>query len=283
MNIAFLDNQLLKLIRNHLTMRTTQGVDIARAIDNQAYTPSNILALLDDSLAKRLHTDDTLTLDLKEIGLLEKFYKKALPDNSFILENQEKWLSSFFYPAHSALSRCLPFIFYLQQCLADLEKVQDKEKLLEEIFITAAQYHVEAGNPLIIIAMCALYGHPLAKVLIQPQANQPSTKKNFLTDAQLNMINIFILPSLVSAYSKQSWEASGTQTEIDYTLLTPEPALNELVASLQIKGQALKKTDAQGGETIDCVFDIGLSTDMFPEIADNSQKMDNLISHLTSS
>ena len=277
MKVVFLDHQLISQIRSHLTMRTTQGIQIARTVDDEMYTLSSLPAILNPYLAKTEHIQDGMASYLKEVKVLEKFYKKAHVAHEFLGNSELNLISSLPQTALRRLNYCFPFISYLHQCISQSTDAKNKDAIQDEIFAHAAKFRIEGANPLIILAVAALYGHPLAKSVFAPKTKKKSACGSSF-NTQTDFINIFLLPDFVAMYSKQVWHTSVSPIVINYTLLTPNEAYNELIASLEISGQPqqMKNEDHQAN----CAFDINITVDLFPEIANDTQKMNKLVSSL---
>lgn len=97
------------------------------------------------------------------------------------------------------------------------------------------KHYIERGNPLVITALSALYGYAPAQQVFDDDFSNASAIQS-LTKAELNLINIFLLLDMVSAYSKQIWVASDIPVSLNFTLLTPGNAFNMYIHSLKISG-----------------------------------------------
>lgn len=277
MNIVFLDDQLMNQIRSHLTMRTTQGVQIAKTVDDERYTLSGLLALFDQHLLKIDTAKNSLNSSLKEIKLLEKFYKKSQVDYDFLENSDPNLAVSLTETVLHRLNSCLPFILYLQQCINQSVDAESKDTIQKEIFTNAGKFRIEGANPLIILAIAALYGHPLSKNIFDNKPRE-KTSSSGLSHAQLGLINIFLLPDLVALYSKQIWRTYKSLFTINYTLLTPNEMYNELLVSLEISGQPEQVGNKE--PQTNCAFDINITAALFPEISENAEKINKLVSCL---
>lgn len=277
MNITFLDRKLISDIRSHLTMRTTQGIDMAKQIDDEAYTPSVMLSLFNEKILKGMRTQDLIDTEFKDFVLLTKFYKKTQTDVDFLKTHRINLVTPFCNQAERRLSECLPFIWFTQQQLASQEKITNKESLRDQLFALSEKHQIERGNPLLIMALAALYGQPQAQKIFEDAVAIPKKNEAF-SDAQLNIIDIFLLPELVSIYSKQMWSTSDMPASINYTMLTASDAVNEFINALQISGHPALTPEK---ESVECAFDMQLTTDLFPDIENNPQLLGELISLMT--
>lgn len=278
MEICFLDKKLVGDIRNHLTMRTSQGVDIARSIDETPYTASALLALFTEKLLRAQRTQEMLDTVLADAKLLDKFYKKAPTDAQFLLAHKFNLVAPFCNNAERRLQECIAFIWFLQMKLSEQPQPEVTDDLSAEVLAMAEMHHVEPGNPLVITALASVYGHADARHIIRKDAAKLSDN-NPLSEAQIDMINLFLMPDAVSSYAKQLWTGADIPQEIAFTLLTPNVSFNAFADALGM--HAYPVASAEQGE-FECEFGMDLTADFFPDIANDPQRLSALVQRLTS-
>lgn len=280
MKIYLLDKKLVSEIRNHITLRTTQGVDTARSADEAGCHVSPILALLTDKLLRGQRMEEMLESVATEVKLIDKFYKKAQTDSTFLLDHKFSLVTPFCNGAEHKLRESIPFIWFLQRRLTALKPDESAAQVRDEILANAAQYKLEPGNPLVITALAALYGHEQAQQIIRKDAGKVS-ENNPLSEAQIDLINICLLPDLASTYSKRVWETSDKAPfDIFYTLLTTNPVLNAFAASLGVSAHPVT-TQVEGKDVVECEYNMELTTDFFPAIANDGAQLAELVQKIT--
>lgn len=276
-NITFFDRKLFDFIRSHLTLRSKQGVDLARSLDTEDQSMSGLLMLFIEKILHGKSLQDIVDKDLNDIRVVDKFYKKAKTDNDFLQKNHLNLIQPLFNSLERRVAECIPFIWILQQNLESPDGIEDHAKVRDFICEVAAQHKIEKGNPLIITALAALYGHEEAKKIIKKDAAVVADYVTPLSSAQIEMLYLLLLPEIVSVYSKRVWQETEEEAQsIRYQFLTANPVFNGFVTSLEVIAFPMESTDSW-----ECEYTMGLTTDFFPQIQNDKKEMDVLISKIS--
>ncbi|MGL4668296.1 MAG: hypothetical protein ACRCWR_10255 [Saezia sp.] len=280
--ITFFDKKLFDNIRAHLTLRSKQGLEIARSADNEEQILSGLRMLFIEKLLYGKSSQEIVEKDLAEIKIIEKFYKKAKTDSDFLQKTHLALLQPLFNSLERRVAECMLFIWILQQNLENPDAIEDRAKVRDLIFEVAAQHKVEKGNPLIITALAALYGHEQAMKIVKKDAVVIKDNVVSLSNTQIEMICLLLLPEVVSAYSKRFWKEAEERQEnavvgdIQYQFLTTNTLFNDFVKSLEVVAYPMESTEGW-----ECEFGMALTVDLFPLIQNDEKEMADLISKMT--
>jgi len=278
-NITFFDKKLFDFIRSHLTLRSKQGVDLARSLDTEDQTMSGLLMLF---IEKILHGKSLQTIvekDLNDIRIVDKFYKKAKTDNDFLQRNHLNLIQPLFNSLERRVAECIPFIWILQQNLENPDTIEDHSKVRDLVCEVAAQHKIEKGNPLVITALAALYGHEEARKIVKKDAAVVADNAVPLSNAQIEIICLLLLPEIVSLYSKRVWQEAEEEGEVEsihYQFLIANPVFNDFITSLDVAAYPMESTDGW-----ECEYSMGLTTDLFPQIQNDEKEMAALIGKIS--
>ena len=275
-SITFFDKKTFDNIRNHLTLRSKQGLDLARSPDHEEQTMSALMMLFIEKLLHGKSLQDIVEKDLKEAKLADKFYKNARTDSDFLQRNHLALIHPLFTSLERKIAECMLFIWILQQNLENPDAIEDHAKVRDLIFEIAGQHKVEKGNPLVITALAALYGHEEARKIIKKDAAVVAENVTPLSPSQIEMIYLLLLPEVVSTYSKRVWSEAEKVEDIYYQFLTANPVFNDFVSILEVMAYPMDSTEGW-----ECEYGMGLTTDLFPMIQDDEDAMNTLVGKLT--
>lgn len=275
--ITFYDKKLIDTIRNHITLRSKQGVDEARALDNPEQTLSGLAMLFIEKLLQGKSLQDIVEKDLNGLNIINKFYKQAQNDNDFLSKNHLTLIHLHFNSLERKVAECIPFIWILQQHLENTEEIEQPAKIRDMILEIAAEHKIEKGNPLLITALAALYGHPQARNIIKKDVAVVTEKvATPLSQSQIEMIYLMLLPEVVATYSKQIWQGENQPESVYFDFYTANTEFNAYVSALDVTAYPLESTEGW-----ECEYGMGLTTDFFPYIANDEKEMLELINKIS--